>query len=214
MTIQASTACHLRELYGCKNSLVRRLDEYENHGVIPPGPICSELPGNLLFHNFCTFSLYRCIMKKYFLKRTACPGHSRANQHSKAGTNIITSSDAMSSSSFSSQPVPTTSPTPGSRPGTEAALIPTSFPVSTQPNPSGPQGTEATASGQQQGQLPNSDIEDLLLRIMDSQVQTSLQTMKLLMSVGKTVKEEELRKAATTLLMALNNANVTWSPNN
>ncbi|NWV47113.1 ACRBP protein, partial [Daphoenositta chrysoptera] len=68
ITIQASTACHLRELYGCKNSLVQRLDEYENHGVIPPGPICSELPGNPFFRNFCTFSLYRCIMKKYFLK--------------------------------------------------------------------------------------------------------------------------------------------------
>ncbi|NXA81000.1 ACRBP protein, partial [Thryothorus ludovicianus] len=68
ITIQASTACHLRELYGCKNSLVQRLDEYENHGVIPSGPICSELPGNPSFHNFCTFSLYRCIMKKYFIK--------------------------------------------------------------------------------------------------------------------------------------------------
>ncbi|NWV26746.1 ACRBP protein, partial [Origma solitaria] len=67
-TIQESTACHLRELYGCKNSLIQKLDKYENHGVIPPGPICSELPGNHFFHNFCTFSLYRCIMKKYFLK--------------------------------------------------------------------------------------------------------------------------------------------------
>lgn len=32
------------------------------------GPICSELPGDPFFNNFCTFSLYRCIMKKYFLK--------------------------------------------------------------------------------------------------------------------------------------------------
>lgn len=37
ITIQANTVCHLREMYGCKNSLVQRLDEYENHGVIPPG---------------------------------------------------------------------------------------------------------------------------------------------------------------------------------
>ncbi|XP_031963628.1 acrosin-binding protein-like [Corvus moneduloides] len=215
ITIQASTACHLRELYGCKNSLVQRLDEYENHGVIPPGPICSELPGNPFFRNFCTFSLYRCITKKYFLKRTMCPGHSRARQRSKAGTSTTTtSSDAMSSSSFGPQPVPTTSPTSGSRPGAGTAVIPTSLPTSTQPNPSGPQATEVTASGQQQGQLPNSDIEDLLLRILDSQVQTSLQTMKLLMSVGKIVKEEELRKAATSLLVALNNANVSWSPAN
>lgn len=120
----------------------------------------------------------------------------------------------MSSSSIGLQPFPTMSPTSSYTPGTEAAVIPTSSPLSTQPNPSGPQATEGPASGQQQGQLPNSDIEDLLLRILDSQVQTSLQTIKLLMSLGKTVKEEELRKAATSLLVALNNANVSWSPTN
>lgn len=147
-------------------------------------------------------------------QRTVCPGHSRAKQHSKAGTNIIMSHNAMSSSSIGLQPFPTMSPTSSYTPGTEAAVIPTSSPLSTQPNPSGPQATEGPASGQQQGQLPNSDIEDLLLRILDSQVQTSLQTIKLLMSLGKTVKEEELRKAATSLLVALNNANVSWSPTN
>ncbi|OWK62500.1 hypothetical protein RLOC_00013882 [Lonchura striata] len=153
-------------------------------------------------------------MKKYFLKRTMCPGQSRVNQRVKEDTNIIMSTDAMSSRSFGPQPVPSLSPTSHSRLGTEEAVIPTSSPVSTQPNPSGPQATEVTASGQQQGHLPNSDIEDLLLRITDSQVQTSLQTMKLLMSVGNTVKEEELQKAATSLLVALNNANVSWSPTN
>ncbi|KAI1238804.1 Acrosin-binding protein, partial [Lamprotornis superbus] len=209
ITIQASTACHLRELYGCKNSLVQRLDEYENHGVIPPGPICSELPGSPSFHNFCTFSLYRCILKKYFLKRTVCPGHSTGKLHSQGGASSIMSNDAMSPSSFNPQPVPPMSPSAGSGPDTEAAVIPTSLPVSTQPNPSGPHTTEVTASDQQQGQLPNSDIEDLLLRILDSQVQTSLKTMKLLLSLGNTVKEEELRRAATNLLVALNNANVT-----
>lgn len=147
-------------------------------------------------------------------QRTMCPGQSRVNQRIKEGANIIMSSDAMSSSSFGPQPAPSLSPTSHSRPGTEAAVIPTSLPVSTQPNPSGSQVTEVTASGQQQGHLPNSDIEDLLLRIMDSQVQTSLQTMKLLMSVGNIVKEEELQKAATSLLVALNNANVSWSPTN
>ncbi|XP_064277271.1 acrosin-binding protein-like [Passer domesticus] len=214
ITIQATTACHLRELYGCKNSLVRRLDEYENHGVVPSGPVCSELPGNPFFHNFCTFSLYRCIMKKYFLKRTVCPEHSRVKQRIAAGADTIITSDAMSSSSFSPLPVPPMSPTSHSIPDTEADVIPASLPVSTLPNPSGPEATEVTASGQQQEHLPNSDIEDLLLRILDSQVQTSLQTMKLLMSVGKAVKEEELRKAATSLLVALNNANVSWSPTN
>ncbi|CAN8212735.1 unnamed protein product [Coccothraustes coccothraustes] len=213
ITIQARTACQLRELYGCKNSLIQRLDEYENHGVIPSGPICSELPGNPFFHNFCTFSLYRCIMKQYFLKRTMCPGR-RETQHIQAGASSIMSSDAMSSSSFGPLPVPPMPPMSHSNPETEAPVIPSSLPVSTEPIPSVPEATEVTDSGQQQGHLPNSDIEDLLLRIVDSEVQTSLQTMKLLMSVGNTVKEEEVQKAATTLLLALNNANVSWSPTN
>ncbi|NWU83401.1 ACRBP protein, partial [Onychorhynchus coronatus] len=68
ITLQASTACHLRELYGCQNSLVQTLDKYENHGVIPQGPVCSEMPAHPFFPNFCTFSFYRCIKKKYFLK--------------------------------------------------------------------------------------------------------------------------------------------------
>uniref|UniRef100_A0A8B9R784 Acrosin-binding protein n=2 Tax=Anas TaxID=8835 RepID=A0A8B9R784_ANAPL len=74
----AATACHLRALYGCQNPLVRRLDEYENHGVIPKGPVCSELPGTPFFPNFCAFASYRCTMKWYFIKvrpsRPLCPG--------------------------------------------------------------------------------------------------------------------------------------------
>ncbi|NXF37657.1 ACRBP protein, partial [Nyctibius bracteatus] len=65
---RASSACLLRALYGCQNPLVRRLDEYENHGVIPERPICSELPGTPVFPDFCTFSFYRCIRKRYFIK--------------------------------------------------------------------------------------------------------------------------------------------------
>ncbi|NWI92175.1 ACRBP protein, partial [Pitta sordida] len=67
-TLRASTACHIREQYGCKNSLIQILDKYENHGIIPQGPVCSKQPGNPFFRNFCTFSFYRCIKKKYFLK--------------------------------------------------------------------------------------------------------------------------------------------------
>uniref|UniRef100_A0A663EML4 Acrosin-binding protein n=1 Tax=Aquila chrysaetos chrysaetos TaxID=223781 RepID=A0A663EML4_AQUCH len=57
---RASTACVLRALYGCQNPLVRRLDEYENHGVIPEG--------TPFFPDFCTFAFYRCTRKKYFIK--------------------------------------------------------------------------------------------------------------------------------------------------
>lgn len=41
----AATACHLRALYGCQNPLVRRLDEYENHGVIPKGKASCNCQG-------------------------------------------------------------------------------------------------------------------------------------------------------------------------
>ncbi|NXH19669.1 ACRBP protein, partial [Bucco capensis] len=65
---RTSTACLLRMLYGCQNPLIQRLDKHENHGVIPEGPICSALPGTPFFHDFCTFSFYRCTRKKYFIK--------------------------------------------------------------------------------------------------------------------------------------------------
>ncbi|NXP44841.1 ACRBP protein, partial [Heliornis fulica] len=65
---RASSACLLRELYGCQDPLVQRLDEYENHGAIPEGPICSEEPGAPSFPDFCTFSFYRCSRRKYFIK--------------------------------------------------------------------------------------------------------------------------------------------------
>ncbi|NWX41850.1 ACRBP protein, partial [Steatornis caripensis] len=65
---RASTVCLLREMYGCQNTLVQRLDKYENHGVIPEGPICSELQETRVFPDFCTFSFYRCTKKRYFIK--------------------------------------------------------------------------------------------------------------------------------------------------
>uniref|UniRef100_A0A8C7A0R3 Acrosin-binding protein n=1 Tax=Nothoprocta perdicaria TaxID=30464 RepID=A0A8C7A0R3_NOTPE len=34
---RARATCLIRTLYGCQNPLVRRLDEYENHGAIPEG---------------------------------------------------------------------------------------------------------------------------------------------------------------------------------
>ncbi|NWR69268.1 ACRBP protein, partial [Centropus unirufus] len=67
-TRHASDACLFRLLYGCQNPLMQKLDKYENHGVIPEGPICSELPGTPLFPDFCAFSFYRCLRKRYFIK--------------------------------------------------------------------------------------------------------------------------------------------------
>ncbi|XP_030335447.1 acrosin-binding protein-like [Strigops habroptila] len=221
---RASTACLLRTLYGCQYPLVQRLDEYENHGVIPEGPICSELPKSPIFPDFCTFSFYRCTKKKYFIKRIACPGESEAKPGSTRAFNDM-SADAMLSSIFSTPPLlplhPTTTPPSGSSPDKDIVVrapaptrkIPTSLPAGMpqskrmQLNPSDPHATEVRASGQQQGQLPTTDMQDLLLRLQDSQVQSSLQTLQLL-TMGKAVPEEELQAAAQELLAALNNVRV------
>ncbi|XP_062472291.1 acrosin-binding protein-like [Pezoporus occidentalis] len=218
---RANTACFLRMLYGCQYPLVQRLDEYENHGVIPEGPVCSELPKSPIFPDFCTFSFYRCTKKKYFIKRIACPGDSKANLDSTRTFNDM-STDSMLSSIFSTTPLlpirPTTAQPSRSSPAKEVVVrapaptrkIPTSLPATTpqsthmQLNPSDPHATEVRASGQQQGKLPTTDMQDLLLRLQDTQVQSSLQRLQLL-TIRKAAPEEELQNAAWKLLVALNN---------
>ncbi|OXB59794.1 hypothetical protein ASZ78_012106 [Callipepla squamata] len=219
---RASIACHLRALYGCQNSLVQRLDEYENHGVIPKGPICSELPETPFFPSFCAFAFFRCTTKKYFIKRTACPGEHKANlDGTQTFDNAALSSDAALSAIFSSQPIFPTSPTTtqpsSSSPNTEGAGISSSSPDgmpqlgNMQPSTSHP--TEVTVSSQQQGQLPATDIEDLFLRLQDRHVQSLLRTVQQLLTMGKAVMEEELEAAALRLLVALNNASVSQGAN-
>uniref|UniRef100_A0A8B9Q1V9 Acrosin-binding protein n=1 Tax=Apteryx owenii TaxID=8824 RepID=A0A8B9Q1V9_APTOW len=53
---RASTACLIRTLYGCQNPLVRRLDEYENHGVIPEGKTDHNSCGQVDRRGSCTAS--------------------------------------------------------------------------------------------------------------------------------------------------------------
>uniref|UniRef100_A0A8C8RYQ2 Acrosin-binding protein n=1 Tax=Pelusios castaneus TaxID=367368 RepID=A0A8C8RYQ2_9SAUR len=65
---KASVACHIRRTQGCHEPKVIRLDQYENHGWIPEGPICSDLPGASWFQTFCQFSQYRCANRKYYIK--------------------------------------------------------------------------------------------------------------------------------------------------
>ncbi|KAM6416896.1 uncharacterized protein J5M81_001748 [Pluvialis apricaria] len=127
-------------------------------------------------------------------------------------------SDDVLSSIFSRQPPFPTSPTTAqpahSIPDTQTAMIPPSSPERTpssrkmQLNPSDPRATKVTASGQQQGQLPTTDIQDLLLRLQDTHVQSSVQTLRELLTMGKAVGEGELQAAALKLLVALNNASV------
>jgi len=132
------------------------------------------------------------------------------------------SSNDMLSGIFSPQLLFPTSPTAAQPahfvPNTEGAVIPASSPEGTswsrkvQLTPSDSHATQVTASGQQQGQLPASDIQDLLLRLQDAHVQSLLKTLQQLLAMGKAVGEEELQAVALKLLVALNNASVSqWA---
>lgn len=156
-------------------------------------------------------------------QRTACTGEHKANLSSTQNFNSVAlSSDAALSAIFSPQPIfPTslsiTQPS-SSSPNTEGADISSSSPDgmpqlgNTQPSTSHPTGV--TLSSQQQGQLPATNIEDLLLRLQDRHVQSLLHAMQQLLTMGKAVMEEELQAAALRLLVALNNASVSQRATN
>ncbi|KAJ7329159.1 hypothetical protein JRQ81_015333 [Phrynocephalus forsythii] len=71
---RVGAVCFLRAVYGCKQPLIQMLDRYENHGILPKGRVCSSSRKRPNFPDFCTFTLYRCAMRKYFMKRVLCPG--------------------------------------------------------------------------------------------------------------------------------------------
>uniref|UniRef100_A0A452IP90 Acrosin-binding protein n=1 Tax=Gopherus agassizii TaxID=38772 RepID=A0A452IP90_9SAUR len=65
---KAGVACQIRRTQGCHDPKVIRLDQFENHGWIPEGPICSDLPDASWFQTFCQFAHYRCSNRKYYTK--------------------------------------------------------------------------------------------------------------------------------------------------
>ncbi|XP_062837198.1 uncharacterized protein LOC134299167 isoform X2 [Anolis carolinensis] len=69
--------CLFRTVFGCQQPVVHKFDLYENHGIIPKGQVCSNLEEYQTFPDFCTFALYRCTRKKYFVKRVLCPSDIR-----------------------------------------------------------------------------------------------------------------------------------------
>ncbi|KAL8202692.1 UNVERIFIED_CONTAM: hypothetical protein K2H54_022199 [Gekko kuhli] len=70
---KASMMCQIRRNKGCQSPKIKQLDEFENHGQIPEGPICADLPQTQRFETFCLFAQFRCLDQKFYTKRIECP---------------------------------------------------------------------------------------------------------------------------------------------
>ncbi|OCT69925.1 hypothetical protein XELAEV_18036851mg [Xenopus laevis] len=64
----AKSLCARRLVTGCEERTIRRFDAYENHGIVPTGPVCTDLKTVSRFDSFCDFARFRCLHALHYIK--------------------------------------------------------------------------------------------------------------------------------------------------